>query len=73
MLAGDRRRKKSGRVPREMDGYFMMIGFVADRDAAPQDAVSERNMLRILLRQLQAPNGSRNGSGAGKIDILQAG
>ena len=50
-----------------------MIGFVADRDAAPQDAVSERIMLRILLRQLQAPNGGRNGGGAGEIDILQAG
>ena len=48
VLAADRRRKKSGRAPRDMDGYFMMIGFVAGRDAAPQDAVSERIMLRIL-------------------------
>jgi hypothetical protein len=56
-----------------MDGHFMMIGFVADRDAAPQDAVSERIMLRILLWQLQAPNGGRNGGGAGKVDIVQTG
>ena len=49
----------------------MMIGFVANRAAAPQDAVSERIMLRILLSQ--APSGGRNGGGAGKIDILQAG
>jgi hypothetical protein len=56
-----------------MDGYFMMIGVVARRDAAPQDAVSEGIMLRIPPWQLQAPNGGRNASGAGKIDILQAG
>ena len=73
MLAADRRRKKSGRVPREMDGYFMMIGFMAERDAAPQDAVSERIMLRILPWQLQAPDCRRNAGGAGKVDILQAG
>jgi hypothetical protein len=73
VLAADRRRKKSGRGPRETDGYFMMIGFVANRDAAPQDAVLERIMLRILLWQLQAPNGGRNGGGTGKVDIVQTG
>jgi hypothetical protein len=51
----------------------MMIGFVVNRDAAPQDAVLERIMLRILLWQLQAPNGGRNGGGAGKVDIVQTG
>ena len=73
MLAGDRRRKKSGRAPREMDGYFMMIGFVAGRDAAPQDVVLEKIMLRVLLWQSQAPNGIRDGGSAGKLDIVQTG
>ena len=49
----------------------MMIGFRGWRDTAPQDAVSERIMLRILLSQ--APSGGRNGGGAGKIDIVQTG
>jgi hypothetical protein len=56
-----------------MDGYFMMIGFVAGRDAAPQDVVLEKIMLRVLLWQSQAPNGIRDGGSAGKLDIVQTG
>jgi hypothetical protein len=56
-----------------MDGYFMMIGFVAGREAAPQDVVLEKIMLRVLLWQSQAPNGSRDGGSAGKLDIVQTG